>query len=636
MSSPYLSDKSLLSAWVTQALQCYKVRDFVGAELLYRQVLSVNPAHADALHLYGCLCDEIGRSEEAIQLVTKATQINPLAYPYFYNLANIVARKGRNEEAIRAYQVAIRLNPDYAEAYLNLALTLKSAGHMPEAIASYRRAVLLKPTWAQAHYHLGNAYSLVHQLHHAQISLREALHLDPANAKAHTNLGSVLMKMGQLPEAISEFRAGIKLDPHDAHNHSNLILAASYSSDNPAAMREECQRWHDAHGRRNVGTKCAHGNIKNPARRLRVGYVSADFRQHAAAYWIEPLLAGHQHGTLDIYCYCNSHQSDHVTAKLKKYAFAWVPCVGLDDAALAARIRQDQIDILVDLSGHTSGNRLLVFALQPAPIQVSWFGFPVSTGLSTINYRFTDEWQDPTGLSEQYYSEELIRLPRFYAAFRPDERAAPIGTCPAERNGHITFASLNSLSKLSPSILEIWADLLLHLPNSRLLFQADGLDNAEVRKPVTAVFVARGVSASRLTFRGWTSLEDYLRVGNEVDIALDSYPFNGGVTSCHTLWMGLPLVSLSGKSAASRVGRGILSQLGLTDWIAEAPDQYRAIAVQLAKDPVVLAHLRLTLRSRMQAAGLLDGDALAQRVEGQYKSIWAQWCELPSRIGPPT
>jgi len=370
-------------------------------------------------------------------------------------------------------------------------------------------------------------------------------------------------------------------------------------------------------------------DIADPERRLRVGYVSGDFRNHAAAYWIEPLLASLHNIDFAVICYSNSARVDAVTERIKPFADRWVECAAITDEALAERIRADGIDILVDLSSHTEGHRLLTFARQPAPIQVSWFGFPVTTGLQTIQYRLTDAVMDPPGESEGFYSEKLIRLNRFYAAFRPDPTAPDVCKGPALRNGFVTFASFNTFAKITQSMLELWASILAETPHSRMHIQAAGLEYQELAGAILSVFAESGVESHRLTLRGWTGIEDYLRLGQEVDIALDPFPFNGGVTTCHALWMGLPVITMSGQSAASRVGASILGHLGLSEYVAHDPDAYREKAMALAQDLNKLSTLRTSMRNRMETSGLLDGEGLASEVEIAFRTIWRNWCAGP-------
>ena len=650
-----------LTETVSAALKKHQAGDYPGAESLYQSVLQEHPAYADALHLYGCLCDETGRTDLAIALVSRAVSCQPQAYPYHYNLANMLAKSGQNAQALEHYRIAIQQKPDYAVAHNGMGLLLAKQGDMVGAIHCYQSAIAfqpkfadpyfnlglarkhigdwagatqawldavrIQPDYADALYNLGNLYSQTQRPEDAVNWYKKALAVRSNNAKIHTNLGSVLLTLGRVDEAVDVFTAALQIDPQDVLNHSNLILAASYQTSDPAAMLARCQQWELLHGEPLHSAIASHRNVANPKKRLRIGYVSADFRQHAAAYWIEPLLEGHHHaGGCDIVCYSNATQPDEATARLKAYAHIWVECANLSDDALANRIRQDAIDILVDLSGHTDGNRLLVFAKQPAPVQVSWFGFPVSIGLKTVQYRFTDAHIDPVGQNDLYYSEKLVRLSRFYAAFRPDPTAPEVGPAPMERNGYVTFASLNNFAKITPIMLGLWADILIAVPASRLLMQSGGLGSAGVVKSVTDFFKHRGIPKSRLSLRGWGSLSDFLALGRAADIALDPYPFNGGVTTCHALWMGLPVVTLRGQSAASRVGYSILSGLNLKELAAHTSHQYRDIAIHLAQDPARLISLRASMRARMSTSALLDGAGLAREAETAYQAMWRAWC----------
>jgi protein O-GlcNAc transferase len=567
---------------VAEALQYYKRNNSERSVELCEQVLRIDPRNHGALHLYGCICDDLGQLDRAIELVSNAVKNCPKAHPYHYNLANMLVKRGHLREAISHYQEAVRLKPDYAVAHNNLGMALgklgksedavtsfqlairlspayadphfnlglehRAQGRLDAAIGEYRQAIRLKPGHAQAYFNLGNALSQGQQLSEAVAAFREALRLQPEAPKVNTNLGNALLKLGLLAEATTAFKEALRIDPNDVFAHSNLILAASYLSDDPATTLEECRRWAIANESNLLNGRRQHQNSKNESTRIRVGYVSGDYRSHAAAYWIEPLLANHDKSAIEIYCYSISAHGDEVTERLMAYADKWVNCFKMSDEELEAKIACDGIDILVDLSGHTDGNRLRVFARQPAPIQFSWFGLPVSTGLRSIQYRFTDDRLDPIGEGDQYYSETLVRLHRFYAAFRPDTQTPPVQACPLHRKGFVTFASLNNLAKITPALLDVWASILQKMPHSRLLFQAAGLDDTDVAKRVMKHFTQRAVAADRITLRGWSTTQQFFNIGSEVDIALDPFPFNGGVTTCHALWMGLPVVTMAGQT----------------------------------------------------------------------------------------
>ena len=630
------------------------------AKAVYADMLRKDGDNAEVLHLLGCLSEEMGSADQAIKLVTKAVKADPTVPAYCYNLGNMLLRQGQLAEAIRYYREAIALKPDYAVAHNNLGRALSQAGdregakasfqnaiaHAPRyadplnslslerkaqgdlegAVAACKAAIDIKPDFAEAHCNLGGAYLMMQRVVEATNAYAMAVRLQPTRAMYHANLGGALLRLGRQREAVLAFEEALRLDPRDALTRSNRILASSYVSTNAQALWQQVQAWGVLHGQALQSQGPRFTNVPDPERRLRIGLVSADFRNHAAAYWIEPLLAGLHQGPCEVVCYSNNGAVDSVTERLKAYADTWVTCSAMGDAELAQRIAADGIDVLVDLSSHTEGHRLLVFARQAAPVQVSWFGFPVSTGLQIMQYRLTDAVMDPPGQSDAFYTEQLVRLPRFYAAFRPDPACGPVGPGPVVRNGFVTFASFNTLAKITPEVLQWWASILTRITDARLLVQAAGLEHAELAAALHAAFHTHGVEPHRLSLRGWTGMDDYLRLGQEADIALDPFPFNGGVTTCHALWMGLPVITLAGETAASRVGASILGGMGLQECIANDAQSYVDKAVSLAQNAESLAALRASLRTRMETAGLLDGRGLAAEAESAFRTMWRTWC----------
>ncbi len=649
-----------LALLVAQGLGYHQGGNLKAAKATYLEVLKNDSDHAEALHLLGCLLDGQGNTAQAIKLMVRAVKSNPQAHAYFYNLANMHLKQGNAKEAIRCYREAVRIKPDYAAAHNNLGQALAQTGQRSEAKASFLNAISIQSNYADAHYNLGielkidgdldgaigeflcalqlqplfadaycnlgGAYLQTQQLSQALAAYTKAIEIEPNNFRNHTNLGAALLRMGRQQGAITSFQEALKLNPNDAPTRSNLIMVSSYITSDAKALRLLSDEWEQVHCHPLRKFIKSHANRGNPEKRLRIGFVSADFRNHAAAFWIEPMLSNFKHDDVEVFCYSSNAVVDSTTERFRSYADQWVESADVSDEALAERIRRDSIDILVDLSSHTEGNRLLVFARQPAPIQVSWFGFPISTGLKSIQYRITDTAIDPPGKTASFYSEKLVPLSRFYAAYRPDPTAPPIDAGPAIRNNFITFASVNSLAKIAPSTLELWADILRSLQNSRLIIQAAGLEDADLANQVCRIFAERGVTADRLSLRGWTPMSGFLLLGQEADIALDPFPFNGGVTTCHTLWMGLPVITLCGQSAASRVGLSILSHLGLADLAANNTEDYKMIALALANDRARLAMLRDSMRSRLEATGLLDGASLCLEVRTAFRNMWRTWC----------
>ena len=654
-------EQQVLAALMGQAIQQHRSGNLKSAKAGYTSILKLDPDNAEALHLLGCVYDDMGSTDQGIKMLVRAVKVNPKASSYFYNLANMELKRGSHQDAIRHYSEAVRLKPDYAYAYnnlgrvlalvgqrdeakgcfasaircgkpgypepqYNLGTELKAEGDFDGAVAAFQEALRIQPGYADAHCNLGSAYLQMQRIAEASESFQVAAKLQPGNAKFQTNVGSAMLLLGRQQEAILWFERALQLNPADAGTRSNLILATSYTTDSGTTLHALSDTWYRIYGAPLRATVRRHGNRRDPERRLRIGYVSADFRNHAAAYWIEPLLAGSEHASFDIICYSNSPLCDEITQRLKSQAATWVDCAGMGDEALAERIRRDEIDILVDLSSHTVGNRLLVFARQPAPVQVSWFGFPISTGLQTMQYRISDAIIDPPGVGDDFYSEKLVRLNRFYAAYRPDTDAPKVGDGPAARGKGVTFVSLNTFAKITRPMLELWANILVDVPDSRLLMQSAGLEDVELSAYVRGLFSQQGVASSRLTLRGWTDMKGFLRLGEEADIALDPFPFNGGVTTCHALWMGLPVITQIGESAASRIGASILSRIGLQELVTSNPDAYHAAAVGLAQEPGRISALRASLRDRMESGGILNGRDLAAQAEGAYRDIWRTWC----------
>jgi len=352
--------------------------------------------------------------------------------------------------------------------------------------------------------------------------------------------------------------------------------------------------------------------------------LQGDFREHAAASFIEPILAAHDPAGFETYCYSSTEKIDATTARLRALATCWRDVRWQDDAAVARMVRADAIDILVDLSGHTSGNRLLVFARKPAPVQMAYLGYPATTGMSAMDYRLTDAIVDPPGAADGYYTERLLRLPHSLWCFRPPASMPEPGPLPALRSGRITFGSLNSMLKLTPQMIALWSRLILSVPGSRLLIAA--VPEGEARARLSAEFARHGVPVQTLAFHAPMELERFWALHAEIDIALDAFPYNGGATTCAALWLGVPVVSLAGKLLWSRCGLSLLSGIGLQELVAHTEEEYLSIARRLAHERERLSQLRQQLRQRMRASALLDEAGFTRALEALYRGAWQQWC----------
>ncbi len=574
---------------LSAAIQHHQAGRFAEAEALYRRILSLDPDNAEALHLWGALASQVNRHDIAVDLIRRAIAIQPNFPVAHNNLGNALQAQGRHKEAIESYRQALQLQPDYAETHSNLGNALQSTGQMDEAIASFQRAIQLRPELAETH-----------------------------NA-----LGVAAKNRGEIDESIRYFRQALSIKPQLILTHSNLLFTLNFHPTyDSRAMLQEHQLWNQRHAEPLKTKIQPHRNDRSPKRRLKVGYVSPDFKEHSVAFFLEGLFAHHDPKAIEVFCYANVRSPDSVTARLQKLAHQWRDTIKLNDQQTVAKIREDQIDILVDLAGHTGNNRLLTFAEKPAPIQVTYLGYPNTTGLSTIDYRLTDAYADPPGQIDAFYTEQLIRLPQTFLCFHPDDDAPAVAAPPSLSTGHITFGCFNALPKINAEMAAVWSQILEQLPESRLLLKSHGLSDEGARRRLLKLF-----PLDRVDLRTWIdSRHDHLQLYNQVDIALDTYPYHGTTTTCQALWMGVPVITLAGNAHRSRVGVSILSNVGLPELIAQSPDQFVQIALKLAADLAKLSVLRSTLRQRMQHSPLTDAPAFAANIESAYRQMWRTWC----------
>jgi predicted O-linked N-acetylglucosamine transferase (SPINDLY family) len=535
----------------------------------------------------------------------------------------VLASSGRNDEAIVEYEQAIALRPDYAEIHFNLGIAQRISGNTQEAMAAYRRAIAINPRFAEAFNNYGHVLRKAGQLEEALDAYSEALAIRFDYIEARNNLGVTLKDLRRLDEAIGCFRDALEIQPDCAAVHSNLVFALHYHPDYDAeTLFREHVKWNDQHAKPQAAV--AHENDPSPGRRLKIGYVSPDFREHCQALFTTPLLSHHDHGAFEIFCYALSPTCDAVTRELEGYADHWRNVSRMSDEQIAQQIREDEIDVLVDLTLHMSNNRLGVFALKPAPVQVSWLGYPSTTGLSAMDYRLSDPHLDPPGERDEWYVEKSLRLPHTFWCYDPRSEIAA-NDLPALRNGRITFGCLNNFCKINERVLKTWREILLAVPNASLRLLAP---RGDCRKSLLSMI---GVDSSRIEFMDFQPREEYLRLYHDIDLCIDTFPYNGHTTSLDSLWMGVPVVSLCGETAVSRAGFSQASNLGLTELIAHAPEEFVKIAVQLANDLPRLAEMRKMLRGRMNASPLMDAARFARDVEQAFGKMWLSWCNEKTR-----
>jgi predicted O-linked N-acetylglucosamine transferase (SPINDLY family) len=434
--------------------------------------------------------------------------------------------------------------------------------------------------------------------------------------------------LGDGAQTIAAFDRAIARDPAVSQWRSDRLFALNhFNLIGRQALFDEHRRWGESQELRLASARMPWANDANPERKLRVGYVSADLREHAVAFFIDGIFTHSDRGQFELHCFdASPFQEDVVTARLRTKVHRWHRVNALDDDGLAALIRSLQIDILVDLSGHTAHNRLLVFARKPAPVQVSWFGYMNTTGLSTIDYRLTDGFLDPIGESDRFYTERLFRIPSM-ACFTPHPESPAVGPLPALASAVFTFASVNQWTKITDEVKDLWASILKVSDRSRLLVVVRGGDVASVRDDVVAQFVRRGAKATQIVVYPTQPILDFLQLYSQIDVALDPFPYGGGTSSLHTIWMGVPIVTLEGQSEMSRSTGGILHAMGMQEWVAADADDYRVIALRAATSKESIAKLRQELRPRMRASSLTDADSVTRNVELAFRTMWHTYCE---------
>jgi predicted O-linked N-acetylglucosamine transferase (SPINDLY family) len=585
----------------------------------YRRALALRPDDAAAHTNLGAALMALGLLDKAAACFEQALRLRPSSVEAASNLGLTLLNQGKAEEAAARFRQALRLRPELAEVHNNLGLALLNLGKGDEAVACFRQAVRLRPNLADAHNNLGMAVATRGQADEALACYERAVRVEPNHSGALTNLGNAYKDQGRLADAVACYRKALAMRPDDAPLHSNLLLALNYQPGaDPVDILREARRYAERHAAPLTAAAAPHPVRPLAGRRLRVGYVSADFRDHPVAYFLEPILAAHDHQRFEIVCYADVPQPDAVTQRLQGHADLWRSLVGLSDEQAAEVIRRDGVDVLVDLAGHTGGNRLLVFARKPAPVQASYLGYLGTTGLPAIDYYITDAHADPPGLTEAHFQEQLVRLPECGMCYQPGPAPDVNPELPAGQSGQVTFACLNTLAKVSEEVLALWAQVLAAVPGSRLVLPT-GAGRHGIA-PERVLLLDR--AANRF---------EYLKRYHDVDLCLDPFPYNGVTTTCDALWMGVPVLSLAGRTCVSRQGVRFLRNVGLDALIAETPADYVRLAAELAGDLTRLADLRRGLRERMRDSPLMDGPRFTRHLEAAYGDMWERWLARAGR-----
>ncbi|MDB5313440.1 MAG: yrrB 3 [Gemmataceae bacterium] len=586
----------------------------------YQAVLRIDPTHPRAFLNLGLAVSDAGDWQTAIDCFRRAVALDPGLAEGYNLLGDALFRTGRNQDAVAVFQDFVAKCPDEPRGHHNLGLALAAKGDYEGAVPELELALKLRPDYPDAHNSLGVALEALGRADEAQDHYRRATELRSEFADAWSNLGTSLTEQGRVPEAVDALRKALALRP-DPRTGSNLLLALGYQSGpTPEDLRSEHAAWAARYADPLPRLGPPRRPAGDPNRRLKVGYVSGDFRAHTAAGLIELLLTHHDRNQVHVTCYPNVTRADETTDRLRRLADTWRPVTGLSDGEAAETVRADEIDVLVDLSGHTAGNRLQVFARRPAPVQLTMFGYPCTTGVKAIDYRVSDPFADPPGETETLYTEAILRLPEVAWAYHPPAAAPSPTALPSQARRTFTFGCLNNPAKLSDACVETWARVLQAVPRSRLVLLAGR--SAEAARATTERFTQLGVMADRLELVYRLPAGEYFEAYQPLDLALDPFPYNGGVTTCDALWMGIPVLTVAGRDYRSRQGVSILNNLGLPEFVADSPDKLVELAAIWSEQRAGLADLRGSLREMVESCPLTQGVKYVRNLEAAYRTAW--------------
>jgi protein O-GlcNAc transferase len=603
------------------------------ALVLLRAALAAAPDTSAPMINLGVQLTHLGQLDEAASLLEKAVAREPGLALAAYNYGNVLHALGRAREAEAQYARALALDPSHVEAANNLGIVRHELGDYRAAQDAYEAAMRARPDFVDTHNNAANLMRTLGRLDEAEALLRTALELElePTYSATLNNLGNVLKDGGELAASIECFRGSVASNPGNVIAHSNLLYSLSFQESGPDEILEEARRWSEQHA---APVRAVHGYAQpQPAgdRRLRVGYVSADFREHCQALFMTPLLANHDRSRFEIHAYSSVVRPDATTARLAACFDTWHEVRTLDDAKLAAKIRADGIDILVDLTMHMADGRPLLFARKPAPVQVAWLAYPGTTGIDAIDWRLTDPHIDPPA-HDGHYTERSWRLPHTFWCYDPLASTPEVNALPASSAGFVTFGSLNNPCKLTDATLQLWARVFARLPSASLMLMAA---EGAPRRRIAQRLADAGIDPARVRFVPFRPRDAYLRTWHEIDIGLDSLPYNGHTTSLDALWMGVPVVTRIGATSVGRAGLSQLKNLDLAALAAGSDDAFVETAVALANDLPRLADLRAGLRARMERSPLMDGALFARGVEAAYEGMWQDACAAHEPMRKP-
>lgn len=638
-----------------RALRCFNAGNIAETVEILESLCKLDDSDAELWHMLGIANGRLGLFDEAARCSRRAVSIDADFTDAHFGLAQACMHLGQYMEAVAAYSRVLDRYPDHLAALRNCGFAYYKLGKTGQALALLDRALKLAPGDAEILTNKGLAMAAAGRIRDAEACYRAALESDISCAEASNNLGHLLRRQGRFREAIEAFqhvlshkpgdvtalvnlgtllqrcsmhkdaeklfRRAVRIAPSAPHVRSALLFNLNYHAGDPELVYQE----HVAYGRKveqAIARVPTVGTTHNRETAIRVGYVSPDFRTHSVAYFMKPVLEHHDSSVIEAICYSDVKRPDAMTDSLRAACSEWRNIFGMSDEDVADLIRKDRVDILVDLSGHTAGNRLGVFARKPAPLQTTYLGYPNTTGLSTMDYRLTDAWADPPGKTEPYHTEELVRLPNGFICYQPPARLPDVASLPAIDREYVTFGSFNNLAKITPEVVSVWARLLREIPASRLILKSRLFQDPWVRNHFHHQFGRLGVEEERISLHEFLPRNEHFLLYGDIDIGLDTFPYNGTTTLCESLWMGVPSITLAGRMHAGCVGSSILHQVGLAGWVTETEDAYIQAAVFWSDNLQALSELRMSLRNRMAESPLCNAQDFVRNLEAAYLAMW--------------
>ena len=600
------------------------------AETMHLRAIALAPESPSALFFYGNLLKEERRFEEAIEQHRAALVLDPADLSTYNALGMTYQADGQLDQALAVYRQLLDIDPLSAIAYCNIGSVQQAQHLLPEAKENYLRALELEPNFSGAHFNLGSCRMEMGDFEEAIQSYTRALEIVPSYREAHVNMSAALSNLGRIDAAVQQCRSALQSNPEWETLHSNMLFLLAHSAEtDPAQVYAEHLQFGEQFEAKHRPNWPRHANERDPERPLRIGFLSADFNNHAVAHFVIPVIEHLvQSPRLELLAYYNSTLDDFVTDRIRGLMGTWRHVVALTHEQLAQQIIDDRIDIMIDRSGHTGNNRMLALARKPAPLQATWVGYPMTTGLQAMDYYLTDRFFSPPGLLDHHFTEKLVCLPAC-APFLPSHESPPVSQAPAYENNYITFGSFNRANKLNPTVIARWAKLLHAIPTSKMLLAA--MSGDYIREKVSGWFAAEGIAADRLSFHPRTNTREYLALHRLVDVCLDTFPYTGGTTTFHAAWMGVPTLTMTGPTLPSRAGAAIISHMGLDAFVATDDDDFVNKGKFIADNILFLATLRLGMRTRMANSPMGQPEIIAKGLENGLRTMWQRWCaDLPA------